>query len=51
MQQGQDLPRLKKQNMDEQLAFYEAQKSPLFKETVNKYVEMLWKNMQAKAKL
>jgi hypothetical protein len=51
LMQGQDMARLKKQNWDEQQAFFAAQKSPLFKETVNKYVEMLWKATQAKAKL
>ena len=37
------MERLKKQNWDEQVAFHKAQNSPLFKETVNRYVEMLWK--------
>jgi len=43
MQQGQDLEKLKKQNRVEQEMFFAAQKSDIFKETVNRYVEMLWK--------
>jgi enoyl-CoA hydratase/carnithine racemase len=51
MLQGQDLERLKKQNWDEQQAFYKAQKSDLFKDTVNRYVEMLFKSQKEKGKL
>ena len=49
--EGQDLERLKKQNWAEQQAFHAAQKSPLFHETVERYVQQLWKAAQAKGKL
>ena len=41
--QAQDIDKLKQHNHMEQTTFYEAQNSPKFKETVQKYVEMMWK--------